>query len=249
MSLVHILAFSSSRYRNTEYLETNFPDIKNFIGGKSRLNSLGQAINIAFIPFATADNKYEEYGLHVMDSLKDLPYKIEIVFPQNAKSLIEKCDAIMIGGGNTFKLLHDIYDLNLLDLIRDKVNNGVPYIGWSAGSNILGLTIGTTNDMPIVEPKSFKALGLFPFQINPHYFNIKTEGFNGETRDERLEEFMQMNPGIPIACLPEGSGLKLENDMLKYFGKDQGSLFYNENEETNFIKREIKDGEDLSFLL
>lgn len=241
MSLIRIVSFSSSRSGNAEYLETNLPVIKNFLGSK--------ATNIAFIPFATADNKYEEYGLHVMDSLRDLPYKIEIAFPQTAKSLIENCDTIMVGGGNTFKLLHDIYDLNLLDLIRDKVNNGVPYIGWSAGSNILGPTIGTTNDMPIIEPKSFNALGLFPFQINPHYFNKKMEGFNGETRDERLEEFLQMNPAIPIVALPEGTGLQLENNLLKYFGKEQGALFYNQNKEANFMKREIKDDEDLSFLL
>ena len=86
------MAFSSSRSGNAEYLETNLPVIKNFLGSK--------ATNIAFIPFATADNKYEEYGLHVMDSLKDLPYKIEIAFPQTAKSLIENCDTIMVGGGN-----------------------------------------------------------------------------------------------------------------------------------------------------
>lgn len=241
MSLIRILAFSSSRAGNAEYLETNLPVIRDFLNSK--------ATNITFIPFAAADNKYEEYGLHVMDSLKDLPYKIEIAFPQTAKSLIEKCDTIMVGGGNTFKLLHDIYDLNLLDLIRDKVNNGGPYIGWSAGSNILGPTIGTTNDMPIIEPKSFNALGLFPFQINPHYYNKKPEGFNGETRDERLEEFLQMNHGVPIMALPEGTGLQLENNILKYFGKEEGVLFYYENEETNFLKTPIKDDENLSFLL
>jgi dipeptidase E len=241
MSLIRILAFSSSRFGNAEYLEANIPVIRNFINSKET--------NIAFIPFATADNNYEEYGLRVMDALQYLPYKIEIAFPQNAKSILEKGDVIMVGGGNTFKLLHDIYHLNLLDLIRDKVNAGVPYIGWSAGSNILGPTIGTTNDMPIIQPKSFNALGLFPFQINPHYFNKKTEGFNGETRDERLEEFLQMNPGIPIIGLPEGTGLQLENNVLKYFGKNNGVLFHYENEESNFIKKEIEEGENLSFLL
>jgi dipeptidase E len=241
MSLVRILTFSSSRSGNAGYLETNLPYIKNFIGSK--------AANIAFLPFATADNNYEEYGAQVREAIKDLAGNFEITFPQNAKSLIEKCDVIVVGGGNTFKLLHDIYDLNLLDLIRDKVSAGMPYISWSAGSNILGPTIGTTNDMPIIEPKSFNALGLFPFQINPHYFNKKIGGFNGETRDERLEEFLHLNPGIPIACLPEGAGLQLENNLLKYFGKDEGVLFYYQNEGVNFIKKEIKDDENLSFLL
>ncbi len=241
MSLIRILAFSSSRFGNSEYLETNIPVIGNFIGSKTT--------NIAFIPFATADNNYEEYGLHVMDALQKLPYKIEIVFPQNAKKVIEKSEVIMVGGGNTFKLLHDIYDLNLLDLIRDKVNAGVPYISWSAGSNILCPTIGTTNDMPIIEPKSFNALGLFPFQINPHYYNQKAEGFNGETRDDRLEEFLQMNRGISIVALPEGTGLQQENKVLKYLGKDEGVLFYYEKKETSYTRKKIINKEDLSFLL
>jgi dipeptidase E len=241
MSLIRILAFSSSRFGNTEYLETNIPVIKNFIGSKPT--------NIAFIPFAAADNNYEEYGLRVSAALNNLPYRIEIAFPQNAKSVIGKNNLIIVGGGNTFKLLYNIYDLNLLDLIRDKVNNGAPYISWSAGSNILAPTIGTTNDMPIIEPKSFNALGLFPFQINPHYFNKKIEGFNGETRDDRLEEFLQVNPGTPILALPEGTGLQLENNILKYFGNDEGVLFYYEKEATHFTRKKIKNGKDLSFLL
>jgi dipeptidase E len=242
MSLIRILAFSSSRFGNSEYLETNLPAIRNLIGSKSA--------NIAFIPFASADKNYKEYGFRVGEALKYLPYKIEIALAENAKAVIEKSDVIMVGGGNTFKLLHDIYDLSLLDLIRDKINKGVPYISWSAGSNILGPTIGTTNDMPIIEPKSFNALGLFPFQINPHYFNFnkKIEGFNGETRDDRLEEFLQMNPGVPIACLPEGTGLQLENNILKYFGNDEGVLFYYGKEETRFTKKQIRNDDDLSFL-
>jgi dipeptidase E len=103
--------------------------------------------------------------------------------------------------------------------------------------------------MPIIEPKSFNALGLFPFQINPHYFNKKTEGFNGETRDERLEEFLQMNPRIPIVGLPEGTYLQLENNTLKYFGTNEGVLFYYKNEERNFTRKKITDQSDLSFLL
>lgn len=241
MASIRILAFSSSRFGNGGYLETNLPAIKNFFGGKQT--------NIAFIPFATADSNYEAYGFQVKEALKDLQSKIEIVFPENAKSILEKSNVIMVGGGNTFKLLHDIYTLNLLDFIRDKVNAGVPYIGWSAGSNILGPTIGTTNDMPIIEPKSFNALGLFPFQINPHYFNKKTEGFNGETRDERLEEFLQMNRRIPIVGLPEGTYLQLENNTLKYFGTNEGVLFYYKNEERNFTRKKITDQSDLSFLL
>lgn len=236
-----VLAFSSSRIGNSGFLEKAAPVINQFIGSK--------ATNIAFFPFADADKKYEEYGLAVKKGLKNSTLKINVVLPENAVSVIEKADAILVGGGNTFKLLHDIYELDLLKMIRDKVNYGTPFIGWSAGSNILSPTISTTNDMPIIEPKSFKALGLFPFQINPHYFNKKVKGFNGETRDQRLEEFLKINPQISIVALPEGSYLKMENNLLQYFGEGEGILFNSEKNKKGFIKTKINSGENLSFLL
>lgn len=236
----NILALSSSRTENSDYLEAAIPLIKDFLDGK--------ASSIAFIPFASANKNYEEYTSKVREALKDLPYTIKTVLPENAKGVIEKSDAIMVGGGNTFKLLHDIYQLNLLDLIRDKVNGGVPYIGWSAGANITGLTIGTTNDMPIIEPKSFNALGLFPFQINPHYINQKAEGFNGETRDQRLEEFIKMNPGISIVCLPEGTAIQFKKTMVKFIGISSAILFYTEKNAETVVRKEIVNGSDLFYL-
>ena len=152
---------------------------------------LGDApLNIAFVPFASADLSAEAYADKVKEGLQASPHTIHAVTPENAKELLFSADVIMVGGGNTFKLLHDLYACDVLSLIREKVKAGTPYIGWSAGSNILGPGIGTTNDMPIMEPKSFKALGSFPFQINPHYYNYIPEGFNGETRDQRLQEFI-----------------------------------------------------------
>jgi dipeptidase E len=235
-----ILIFSSSRVGEGGYLETALPVIKNFLAG--------QALNIAFIPFASVDNNYESYAEMVRLALKELPYTITTVLPENAKVLIEKADAIMVGGGNTFKLLHDIYDCQLLDIIRDKVNKGTPYIGWSAGANIAAPGIGTTNDMPVVAPKSFNALGLLPFQINPHYSNVIPTNHNGETRDQRLQEFMQMNPGLPIVALPEGTYLLLEANLLVFKGDYEGTLFY-WDEKDALAKRAIIAGEDLSFLL
>ena len=239
MSHNRILAFSSSRMGNGNYLEIEVPFIKELLGDSQ--------LQIAFIPFATVDNDFDDYTLKVKKGLQTLPYTITTLTPDNAVETITNAAAIMVGGGNTFKLLHDIYYLKLLDIIRDKVNKEIPYIGWSAGSNILGPTIGTTNDMPIIEPKSFNALGLLPFQINPHYNNIKPAGLNGETRDQRLKEFIKINPGLPIVGLPEGTGLRLLNGRLEMIGELPAVLFTGNEDE--IIKKEISINADLSFLL
>lgn len=240
MATNRVLIFSSSKSGNSDYLEIAVPVIKNFLGDSP--------LTIAFIPFATVDNNDEAYTEKVRVAMCKLPYKIITVERDTAITIIENADVVMVGGGNTFKLLHDIYVYKLLDVIRDKINKGAPYIGWSAGANITAPSIGTTNDMPVIAPKSFNALGLFPFQINPHYTNVKAINHHGETRDQRLEEFMQMNPGLPIVALPEGTALQLENTKLVFIGEQKGVLFY-WDENNNVAKREILPEENLSFLL
>jgi dipeptidase E len=236
-----ILAFGSSRVGTGGFMAEAVPVIKNFLDEKP--------LNIGFIPFASVGNGYDEYGSMIQACFVATPYKINTVYPQNAKATIEHADVIMVGGGNTFKLLHDIYKYQLLEVIRDRINADVPYIGWSAGSNITGPTIATTNDMPIIEPKSFNGLGLLAFQINPHYTNRKIDGHNGETRDQRLEEFVRLNPGVPVVALPEGTAVKLDYGVLRFIGQLPGVLFQSGENEEEINRREIQVDEDLSFLL
>ncbi|MEO8110947.1 MAG: dipeptidase PepE [Ginsengibacter sp.] len=241
MTSKQILALSSSRVGNEAYLQSAAASIKIFLGTAP--------LQIAFIPFASVSKNYDQYIDDVRAALKDLPYNIKLADHHNAKSIIEQSDAIMVGGGNTFKLLHDIYEAGILEIIQDKINTGSPYIGWSAGANITAPTIGTTNDMPVIQPQSFKALNVFPFQINPHYSNQKLEGFNGETRNQRLFEFINMNPSLKVVGLPEGTALQLEGSALKFIGSHEGVLISAGKDNAEPATRQIKPGEDVSFLL
>lgn len=236
---IKILALSSSRVGNSGYLSEAVSHINHLLGPT--------ALQIAFIPFAAVNMDDDAYTANVKEALKSLPHDIITVKPETAKETIRNADAVMTGGGNTFKLIHDLHALKLVDLIRDKVNNGTPYIGWSAGANILAPGIGTTNDMPVMEPESFNALGLFPFQVNPHYNNELPAGHRGETRDQRLEEFVQLNPGLPVVGLPEGAALQLMHGELQLVGPFGAFLF--EAGEQGLAKKELAAGTDLGYLL
>jgi dipeptidase E len=239
MSNERILALSSSRVGSSDYLEMATPMLKQMLGETS--------VKIAVIPFAFVGEDKSALVEMVRSAFAGLPYIIDEVKIDGDRSVIEKADAIMVSGGNTFKLLHDLYRSGLLTVIQEKVKNGTPYIGWSAGSNITGATICTTNDMPIIEPESFKALAFFPFQINPHYYNVPIEGFNGETRDDRLTEYVKLNPKMPVLCLPEGTAVSLETGVLKLIGIVPGVLM--RNADGRLEKAEIHVNEDISHLL
>ena len=235
-----VLALSSSRVGNGGYLESARQMTERFLGTGT--------VTIAFIPFAAVQNSYEDYGNMVKQALDGLPYTIKTVTPADARAVVETADVIMVGGGNTFKLLHDIYELELFETIQKRVKAGTPYIGWSAGANLCGKTISTTNDMPIIQPRSFEAFGFFPFQINPHYLNQKVEGHNGETRDMRLEEFLTLNPNVPIVGIPEGTALQLNGGQLLFLGDKEGVRFDGSSASVD-RKTVIKPGESLSYLL
>ena len=123
---------------------------------------------------------------------------------------LREAEAVAVSGGNTFRLLSLMQSLGLLEPLRERARAGMPYIGWSAGSNLACPTIRTTNDMPIVWPEDCDALGLIPFQINPHYTELLPPEHQGETRDDRLREFVRLNPGMPVLGLREGSALMVQ---------------------------------------
>lgn len=209
-----MLLLSGSKYQNTDYLVHTLPWLKHFLANY-------QGKKIAFIPYAGVRQSFDQYEQKVQQALAELGMQIISVHRGTKHSdIIEQADVIGIGGGNTFCLLKQLYENHLLDAIRAKVNAGTPYFGWSAGANVAGSSIMTTNDMPITYPPSFTALNLFPHQINPHFISGKIQGHNGESREERLAEFLIVNPQATVYALPEGSALHIQGDNATVLGRD-----------------------------
>ncbi|WP_211251676.1 dipeptidase PepE [Andreprevotia chitinilytica] len=208
---------SSSRKDNLGYLEHATEQIHALLEKKPA--------RIAFVPYAGVTFSFDEYEGRVKPVFEQLGYSLSSIHHRNIDpcQAIEEADAIAVGGGNTFALLKRMYDANIVDLIRRKVRAGTPYIGWSAGSNVACPTICTTNDMPIVQPPTLRSLGLVPFQINPHFISGKPAGHNGESREERLAEFLHINAPETLIALSEGSALLCGDDAAKVLG-ERGAL-------------------------
>ncbi|WP_371379393.1 dipeptidase PepE [Thalassotalea aquiviva] len=231
----NLLLLSSSREGNTEYLSHAKPMINDHLKGITE---------VLFIPYAGVSISYDEYTERVQSALSDCQITI-VGIHQCADPIaaVKEAKAIAVGGGNTFHLLHQLYQHKLVKEIQTRVNDGCPYIGWSAGSNIAGMSIKTTNDMPIIQPKSFDALNLVPIQLNPHYTDFNPPGHNGETREQRLQEFMVLNPTTYVIGIQEGSALKMQNNHLRLIGGKQGFVFKAGDKTT------VEDQSDLSHLL
>jgi dipeptidase E len=208
---MHVL-LGSGGFRTPERVQTLTGHMRRVFGPVER---------VLFVPYALAD--HDRYLQVLAERGLDAGYAIEGIHRHaDPIAAVREAAAIYVGGGNTFRLLHDLYRFGLLDPIRERVRAGVPYLGVSAGSNVACPTIKTTNDMPIVQPPSFAALGLVPFQINPHYFTGATfvrhddtyhEHF-GETRDDRLREFHEMND-TPVIGLWEAGVLSIEEGSVR----------------------------------
>ena len=212
---MNVLMLSSSRYGEYDYLAY----------ASSWINEhLEQISSALFIPYAGVTVGWDAYTDMVRAALPNIDIT-GIHECHNPRIAIENAQAILVGGGNTFNLLHLLYEYDLLSAIKLKVEQGTPYIGWSAGSNICGLSIRTTNDMPIVEPKSFNALHFVNAQLNPHYTDYVAPNFHGETRDQRLQEFCVLNPTIPVLAIREGSALLIRQNKLCLLGDLNGFVF------------------------
>jgi dipeptidase E len=207
---------------------------------------LGESVRrVLFVPFATVINSEDGYLASVRKNFGPLGYEAESLHAAaDAREAVGRADAIAVGGGNTFRLLRGLYRAGVVELIRERVSRGTPYVGWSAGSNVACPTIRTTNDMPIVEPPTLDALGLVPFQINPHYTDVHIEGHMGETRDERLAEFTHENPGVRVIGIREGTMLRVEGDEIRLVGTKPARHFLNGE-----APRDVAPEESFSFLL
>jgi dipeptidase E len=210
-----VLLISNSTLYGSGYLDHAETEIRSFLGDLKQ---------ILFVPFALFDR--DKYAATAHDRFQKMGYELTSVHTAtNPSRAVHETDAIFVGGGNTFRLLKALYDFELLDPIRERVSGGMPYMGSSAGSNVAGPTIKTTNDMPIVQPPSFKALGLVSFQINPHYLDPDPSSRHmGETREERLLQFLEEND-TPVVGLREGAMLRIENNETILCGSTGARIF------------------------
>ena len=213
---MQLLLLSSSRVANGPWLTWAQDELDDALGG---------AREIAFVPWAGVTLGWDEYTQMLRDAMAPMGVRIRGVHEGDPATIIGDAEAVLVGGGNTFRLLERLHATGALAVIRDRVRGGMPYVGWSAGSNVACPTIRTTNDMPVIEPLSFDALGLVPFQINAHYNDFAPAGFHGETRAQRLAEFTRLNPEVPVVALREGALLRVRGDVVELGGVAGGVLF------------------------
>ncbi len=212
-----ILASTSTLY-NGDYLEYLLPTLlEHFSGCKTLL----------FIPYARPSGiTHDDYTRKVSVAFAKINITVNGIHNyENPTEAIQKAEAIFTGGGNTFLLVSQLYKNNLMTVLKNTIEAGTPYLGTSAGSNIGGMTMNTTNDMPIVLPESFNTLGLIPFNLNPHFLDANLQSTHmGETRETRINEFHTIS-NIPVLGLREGSWLEVYGENITLKGDFFARLF------------------------
>lgn len=229
-----ILLLSNSTNFGCSYLQHCEQEIKTFFGNHVK--------KVAFVPYALRD--HDGYARIAREKFESMGFETTSLHEaENIDELLNSVQALFIGGGNTFRLLKKLHEDNLITKIRKRVLEGMIYMGASAGTNVATPNIKTTNDMPIVFPGTFESLGLVPFNINPHFIETdKNSTHMGETREKRIEEFLEENKNVVVG-LREGAWLKVEDNTMKLMGHT-AKVFYPDG-----TKQEVSVETDLSPLL
>lgn len=234
---LNVIIASTSTVYGGQYLDYLTDDLTRHFKGIEEL---------VFIPYARPGGlTYEAYVKIASRFFEKLNIRIKGIQEfENGIKAINQAQAVFIGGGNTFLLVKKLYEYNLFQVLRQRILEGMPYLGTSAGSNITGQTMQTTNDMPIVEVPAYQTLGIFPFNINPHYLDPAPDLLKhmGETRDTRLKEYLHFNT-IPVVALREGSYIKTEGNKWILKGKLPARIYFSLED-----IREVGSGTDLKKL-
>lgn len=232
-----LLLISNSTMPGEPYLDYPKHEIRKFLGEKP--------VHALFVPYAAVTFSFDIYESKVQERFTEIGHQITSIHHyDDPVEAIRNAEVIVVGGGNTWQLVRMMHDNGLMQAIRQKVIRGTPYIGWSAGANVACPTLQTTNDMPIIDPKGFDCMGLVPFQINPHYLDANPAGHGGETREQRIEEYLEINPDVSVVGLREGTMLKVENNAIMLIGSKPVRIF-----KKGCIPRELNTGDDLDFLI
>jgi dipeptidase E len=232
-----LLLVSNSTLHGSGYLDHCAGELADFLGGGVR--------RVLFVPFALRDTAGYAAKARARLALLGLATDaLERGDPSGSRAQVAEAEAVFVGGGNTFRLLALLRSNDLLELLRERVLAGMPYVGSSAGTNVACATIQTTNDMPIVDPRGFEALALVPFNVNPHYQDADPHSTHmGETREQRIREFHEENDR-PVVGLREGAWLRREGRALALGGKNGARLFRKDQ-----VAVELESGARLDDLL
>lgn len=241
----NLLLISNSTNAGEAYLDWPRPYIKAFIEEMGVKTAL-------FVPYAGVslsseglEASYDAYEQRVQNVFQDFGVQLtSIHHADEPKKAVKKAEMVVVGGGNTFHLVKMMHKYGLMKAIKRQIKKGMPYMGWSAGSNVACPTLCTTNDMPITEPKSFKGLKVIPFQINPHYLDAHPEGHGGETREQRIVEYLVVNRRMYVVGLREACLFKIKDNDIKLLGERDLRVF-----KYGQVPQELNVSDDLSFLL
>ncbi len=241
----NLLLISNSTNAGEDYLAWPLEFIVSFLQGFN-------VRRVLFVPYAGVsldpaelNHSYDLYEARVAGIFK--PYGLEVMSVHHAAdpiSAVLNAESMMVGGGNTFHLVSSMHRTGIMEPMRNRAMEGIPFVGWSAGANVACPTMKTTNDMPICEPPSFNCLNLVPFQINPHYLDANPAGHAGETREQRINEFLIVNKDITVAGLREGCLFNVRNDRISLTGKRPLRVFRFGKE-----PQEFQPGDNLDWLL